>query len=323
MSERSGGKPLLLILAGLTILGARPRPALAQAWLPPKGEASLSFGSQYEFARYHLLWEGQRDDRGRMEWYHAISDLSYGVTDRFALRVGIPYVFSKYTGAFPHIPPTGRPSLDDGAWHHTFQDFSFEARFMARTGSLVVTPFLATGLPSTGYETHSHVAPGRHVREYTGGVNLGRRLDPILPEAYAHTRLSFTMAERVNGIWHNRNNADVDLGYFVSPSVSVRAIASWQWTHGGFRIPLDSPAGSPNNYVHDKLAKDSHFILGGGVSFAATGSLDLGATYIKTISGENSLLLQGVSLGATWSFSPAQIVRSKKRTSPQLRPGVP
>jgi hypothetical protein len=322
MSEPHRRKALLSLLAGLTILGAAPGPALAQAWLPPKGEASVSVASQYLNARYHLLWNGQRDDRGRMEWYHAISDLSYGVTDRFALRAGIPYVFSRYTGAFPHRP-VGRPTQDDGAWHRTFQDFSFEARYMARTGSLVVTPFLALGLPSNGYETHSHVAAGRHVREYTGGFNLGRRLDPILPDAYAHARLSFTMGERVLGIWHNRNNADVDLGYFVSPSVSIRALGAWQWTHGGLRIPLDAPAGSANFYVHDKIAKDSHFILGGGVSFAATGSLDLSATYVKTISGENSLLLQGLSVGATWSFSPAQIVRSKKRTSPQVRAGLP
>ena len=123
------------------------------------------------------------------------------------------------------------------------------------------------------------------------------------------------------GVWHNRNNADVDLGYFVSPSVSVRALGAWQWTHGGLRVPLDTRE-PPNLYVHDQIAKDSHFLLGGGVSFAATGSLDVFATYIKTISGENSLLLQGISLGATWSLSPAQIVRSKKRT-PQVRPGVP
>lgn len=306
-------------LAVLLLLGAVPRPALAQAWLAPKGEASFSVGGQYEHARYHLLWEGQRDDRGRMEWYHVISDLSYSVTDRFALRVGIPYVFSKYTGAFPHVPPAGRPPADDGAWHRTFQDFGFEARFLAGTGSLVITPFLAAGLPGAGYETVAHAAAGRHVREYTGGVYLGRRLDPILPEAFAHARASFTMAERINGIWHNRNNADVDLGYFVSPSVSVRGLAAWQWTHGGFRIPLDTRP--PENFaIHDQVAKDSHFILGGGVSFAATGSLDLAATYIKTISGENSLLLQGLSLTATLNFAPAQIAKKrKKETSPQRR----
>ena len=91
------------LAAGFTIAVTAPGPALAQAWLPPKGEASLSEGAQYLNARYHLLWDGRRDDRGVMEWYHAITDLSYGVTDRFAVRVGIPYVVSRYTGIYPHL----------------------------------------------------------------------------------------------------------------------------------------------------------------------------------------------------------------------------
>lgn len=310
---------VFLPLAALVL--AVPAPASAQAWLPPKGEASLTVGGQYLGARYHLFWEGQRVDRGRMQWCYAISDLGYSVTDRFAVRVGIPYVVSRYTGAFPHLV-SGVAVSDDGAWHRTFQDLSLEARYQAASGALAVAPFLAVGLPAAHYQTLAHAAAGRHLREATAGVNLGRRLDPVLPDAYAHARLSFTMPERVIGIWHNRNNADLELGYLVRPAVGLRLLGSWQWTHGGFRIPLDAPPGSANYAFHDQLAKDSHFILGAGLSFAATGSLDVSATALRMISGENSNLGRGVSIGATWSFSPARLFHAGRR-APRVGPRIP
>lgn len=320
MREKRSGTAFLFLVAGIELAAAAP--ASAQAWLPPKGEASFSLGGQNLNARYHLLWDGRRDDRGKMEWYHAISDLTYGVTDRFAVRVGIPYVFSRYAGNFPHRP-VGRPVHDDGQWHSTFQDFRIEARYMAATGSLVATPFLSIVLPSSGYEFLSHVAAGRHLREYAGGVSLGRRLDPVLPDTYAQAQLSFTMAQRVLGIWHNKNNADVEVGHFLSPSVAVRMLGAWQWTHGGFRIPLDAPAGSANFQVHDQLAKDSHFILGGGVSYAVNGSLDLSATVFKVMTARNSNEVRGISVGTTWGFSPAQMIRRRKGAAPTASPDAP
>jgi hypothetical protein len=309
-----------IFLSLVAVFAFPPSPAAAQAWLPPKGEASFSVAGQYLDARYHLFSEGQRVDRGRMQWYHAISDLSYGVTDRFAVRVGIPYVVSRYTGNFPHAPG-GRIVEDDGAWHRTFQDLAFEARYQATTGAFAVAPFLSAGFPAAAYQQHSHVAAGRHLREYSAGANLGRHLDPILPDAYAHAKLSFTMPERVFGVWHNRNNADVEVGYLVRPGVTVRVLGSWQWTHGGYRIPVDAPPGSLNFTVHDQLAKDTHFIAGAGLSFAASGSVDLSATAMAMISGENSNLVRGVNVGATWSFSPARLVRGRNGRAPRVRPG--
>lgn len=308
------------LLSFVALVVAAPAPGNAQAWLPPKGEASLYVGGQYLNARYHLFSQGERVDRGRMQWCYALSDLSYGVTDRFAVRAGIPYVVSRYTGTFPHLVDR-RAVNDDGAWHRTFQDLAFEARYQATTGAIAVAPFLAASYPAAAYEQHSHVAAGRHLREYFAGVNLGRRLDPFLPDAYAHAKLSFTMPERVLGIWHNRNNADVELGYSVRRAVGIRAIGSWQWTHGGFRIPIDAPAGSANYAFHDQLAKDTHFIVGAGLSFAASGSLDVSATAVRMISGENSNLVRGVNVGATWSFSPARLVRGGKGRAPRVRPG--
>ncbi len=309
------GLPNLLAALLLTSLCST---ATAQAWLPPKGEATLSFAYQNYYARHHVFSQGQEADRGFMRWNNLVTDLTYGVTDRFTVRVGLPYSFSKYDGGFPHRPG-GRPTQDDGSWHGTFQDFRFEARFMAATGPLVVTPFVSLGLPSRSYETFSHVAAGRGLHEVAAGVSLGRQLDSFLPDAYSQARLSFVVPERVLGIWNNRSVADLEMGYFLTPALTVRGFGSLQLSHGGWRIPEDAgPATGAKFQYHDQLAADDHLILGVGASLAATGSIDVSATVFRSVWGRNTNASEGISLGVSWSFSPAQIIRKNRGPAPPV-----
>ena len=125
---------------------------------------------------------------------------------------------SRYTGAFSPRPRAAEPTATTARGIGTFQDLAVEARYQATTGALAVTPFVAVGLPVAGYEILAHAAAGKGIcARRRPGVYVGRRLDPILPEAYAQARLSFTVPERVLGVWHNRNNANLELGYFVRP----------------------------------------------------------------------------------------------------------
>src|SRR5262245_39402921 len=258
-----------LLLPAL-LLGSVPLLADAQAWLPPKGEATVSIAYQNYYARNHVFSQGQDVDLGFMRWVNVVNDVTYGVSDRFAVRVGLPYSLSKYNGDRPH-KPDGQVTNDDGNWHGTFQDFRFEARYMATTGSLVVTPYVSLGLPSHSYETFSHVAAGRDLHEVAAGVNLGRRLDPVLPDAYAQARLSFVVPQKVLDTWNNRSVLDWELGYFVTPALTVRGLGNYQLSHGGWRIPEDAGPNSPTNpkfQYHDQLAADDHLILGLGASYA-------------------------------------------------------
>ena len=177
-------------VAGATWLAwTAPSPATAQAWLPPRGEAAVVLGDQLLHGGDHLTLDGESLDRGRMRWNTLICDLGYGLTDRVSVRVTVPYVHSKYTGAYPHLPP-GRASVDDGAWHGSLQDIRLEGRVLATTGAIAVTPFVSATFPLAGYETHAHSAAGKGVRELTAGVYAGRRLDPALPDGYVHARVA-------------------------------------------------------------------------------------------------------------------------------------
>ena len=97
-----------LLLAVLTLAAAGT--ASAQAWLPPKGEAAFSLGWSRTWADHHIGYDGVIASPGDMIWNNAVSDLSYGVTDRLAVRVNIPFVTSKYVGTRPTSGSARRPA---------------------------------------------------------------------------------------------------------------------------------------------------------------------------------------------------------------------
>jgi hypothetical protein len=289
-----------------------------QAWLPPRGEASLSLGISHTFATEHVDYQGNGAAPGDMLWNNVVADLSYGVTDRFAVRLTLPpFVISKYGGSFTHPLLPGRTNLDDGAWHHTFQDFRGEIRLRATRGSTVLTPFVALIVPSHSYEHYGHPAAGRKLVEGQVGVVAGRLLDPVLPNAYLQVRYLFGMPERVLGISHNRSQVALDVGYLIGSALTARFLGLWQKTHGGWRVPIDWPAlTSPEFGFHDQLERQDFVQLGGAVSYALTGSVDVNAFAYGTVWARSYMDLKGVGVSLTWSASPAQLIRKERAEEP-------
>ena len=350
----------LALLAGASFLFATP--ARAQAWLAPKGEASFSLGYQYSYMRDHFATSGDRYDWGHTRQNKVLANLTYAVTDRFTVSLGLPpYYLSQYSGLQAHQHPVldanGNltrdengayvflpPTVDDGATHGSFQDFRAEVRFMAVSQPLVVTPFVGAVIPSHGYEFLGHTAVGRQLWELRAGVNLGRRLDPVLPDAYAHGRYTFSFRERVQGLRFNYSFVDLELGYFVTPSLTLRLLGAWQIAHDGLRDFEDYPEaavfaadwqefmaaldgveirwrpGVVMGLHHDQLDLQNAFDAGVGLSVAASPSLDLAVTAFHTFSGKGGHATNfGLNLGATWSFSPARLFK-KSSGAPSIQP---
>ena len=303
----------------LTVLGARA--AQAQAWVPPKGEASLTIGLGSSFANQHLDDHGDNIALpsgvgwGSMRWNDADWDLGYGITDRLAVEVGLPLVISRYEGQVPHPPLAGHLNEDDGHWHATFGDIRAEVRFKATRGSLVVTPLLAFSAPSHSYEYYAHATAGLGLAKGEVGVNVGRLLDPWLPSAYVQARYTFTVPEKVLGLAHNRHNIYLDAGYFVTSAWTVSVIGEWQKSHGGWRTVDVPPPTDPNFLYHDQLLRSDHLRLGGGVSYALNGSLEIALMGYGTVYGHGDMNMAGFSLNMTSNFSPSQLIK-KGRTPP-------
>jgi hypothetical protein len=310
----------LLALATLTLAPAAIASA-QQAWLPPKGEGTFSIGYSYALATTHTDYQGKSVAPGDMAWNSLGSDLSYGVTDRFAVRLNLPFVISKYDGAQPHPPAAGHTNIDDGAWHSTFQDFRAEFRFRATLGPLVVTPFAALIVPSHSYEYYGHPAAGRDLVEGQVGVVAGRLLDPVLPNAYLQLRYLFGMPEKVLGISHNRSQLAFDVGYLLGKAFSVRGFGNWQVTHGGWRVPIDWPARtSPQFLVHDQVTRQDYLQLGAAASYSLTGSIDLSLYGYDTVYARSYVDMKALGVSFSYSASPAQLIRRKRRENTSGQP---
>jgi hypothetical protein len=321
MHLRKPGSAQIGLSTGLIVALLSSASANAQAWLPPKGEASLSLGYGNLWHTKHYLGLPDPDgtttiDVGHTRVQSVGLQLGYGITDRLAVSVGLPFVFGKYEGAFPHRTNGVIVQDDDGRYHGTFQDYRIDLAYQLFNGPIAVSPFFTAVIPSHSYPFYSHAAPGRDLYEYHLGFSAGGRLDRILTGTYAEITYSYAFVEESKVIDLNldRSNLGLVVGYFVTPSLAVRFLGSGYYTHGG--LVFRTPANLPPELVpyHDQIAKTSAVILGGGVSYVLTGSTEISASYVRSVYGRGGHKIDdGLSLGVTWSFSPAQIIR---RTSP-------
>jgi len=314
--------PRLLRLGLALLLGlAIPSPARGQAWLPAKGEGALgvTFGD-YGFDG-HFDGNGRRDPFGGTHALSMAGEVIYGLSDRFALAGSLPFITTKLTGSFPKGVPLG--PLDDGRYHGDFQDFRFEARFMALNRKLAVTPLAGINLPSHDYEVVGEAVPGKRTKEAYLGVAAGRTLDPFLPRLYLHVRYSYTWVESVvpdvNRL--DRSNADVELGYTPLARLSLRTFGAWQITHGG--LDLEDMRTRPNFFrTHDRAARTNYFNLGAGATFQVTSALEVYSAIVKTMSGENAHQARSLYLGGAVWFGGG-FGGSRARSQKSLRQSLP
>ena len=292
--------------------------ARAQAWLPPKGEASVTLGISRDFANQHTDDDGNNltiptgEGWGSMTWNEVRPVLGYGITDRLAVRLSVPFVVSKYEGQVAHPPLPGHENQDDGNWHSTFGDFYAQLRFKATKGSLVATPFLAFGVPSHSYEYYAHATAGLHLTAAQAGVILGRLLDPWLSNGFVQARYTFTKYEKVLDIAHDQSDVSVDVGYFVTSALTLDVFGEWQKTHGGWRFVDVPPPGTPDFLYHDQLLRADHFRLGGAASYALTPSIELALSGYATLHSVRDMNVAGIGLSLTYGFSPAQVIKRSK-----------
>jgi len=283
----------------------------SQAWLSPKGQGTVSLLYQYGFDRYHAMSQGEAVDRGHMFLQALMVDVDYSLTDRLAVRLGMPYIQGRYSGSEPHVLVRGRPdtavALDNGRYHGGLQDVRFDVRYNVSRKRLMVTPFFLASIPSHSYPTLGHAAVGTDQREYRIGANLGGRLNPFLPRAYVQGRYAFGMVEQVAHIAPKRSYAEFQFGYLLSRHLSVQASTVWSHSHNGIPF-LNSvfPANLTNEQYlnHDRISRLSLLDVGISASYAITPKTNLFVGWGKSIAGANTHLRALVlTVGVTKSFT--------------------
>jgi hypothetical protein len=213
----------------------------------------------------------------------------------------LPFIRSRYTGTFPHPTPQ-----DDGDAHSAFQNVRFGLRYNAvDSAAVTITPFVGTNMPTHDYEYFAHAAYGTRVRELEVGTYVGRVLTPALPNAFVQARYSYSFAERIEGIKHDRSTLDIEVGYVLTPAVRVFVIGAGQTTHGGIDTPDAGWRALPPELGphHDRLARLEMLDFGGGIQVSVAKSFEVFGSFVTTTAGRNShALARGITLGASWSF---------------------
>jgi hypothetical protein len=278
-------------------------PVTPQAWLPAKGEVDLAYVYQNIYTADHLFGHGERVNSGRIYLQGMLMDATYGITDRLAMKIGLPVIVAKYSGTAPHQLPA-----DNGNYHGTSQDFSLDMRYNVSKNPMVVTPFVTVIVPSHEYRYFAHSAVGRDLREARVGINLGRRLDPLIRNGFMQARLSYSFVERVLNVYHDSAYAELEFGYFLTRRLALIGLGTGQDTFGGLVFPR---GGFPQDFVrnsplyphHDQLVRTRLIDLGGGAAYQVNPRFAIFGAAVSTLWGTNvHAVNSGITFGMNWTF---------------------
>jgi hypothetical protein len=274
-----------------------PSSVHAQAWLNASGQGTVSLLYQYGFDRYHVMSQGEAVDRGHTSLQALMLDVDYSLTDRLAVRLGLPFIAGKYSGREPHLAVRGQPNtavtLDDGRYHGGLQDVRFDVRYNVSRRKFMVTPFFMVSVPSRSYSTLGHGAVGTDQREYRVGVNIGRQLGPWLPKAYAQGRYAFGRVQEVAHVAPKRSYAEFQLGYILSARLSIQGSTVWSHAYNGIDFindvfPINLPEEQYLN--HDRISRVNLLDVGASSTFAVTPKTNLFVGWGRSINGTNTHL---------------------------------
>lgn len=281
------------------------------AWVPGKGHGAVSVAYQDLFVKWHTVYDGTKGQPGLITNHTVFFNLDYGLSDKLALSVGLPYKSNKFVAKAPggaHDPDTldhdhGNTLLDDGRYHSGWQDLSVGLRYQWRSEPWAITPYLVYGTPTRDYTTFAHAAPGTGQWKLEAGIAVGRRFAPPLQNLYVQANYGYAFMEKVDRRV-NHSTLNLELGYLLTPKLSARVFATGQKTHNGFDFPRDFPNRSDDHFFHhDQNLRNDFVNVGAGMSYQANDRYALFGNYGRTVWGENTHLIDyAITVGISRGF---------------------
>jgi hypothetical protein len=287
-----------LPFAALIVLLA-PAMAAAQAFTPPPQVGSVTTSWQWIDNTGHILTDGTFLPRGQSVTTSLLTEVDYGVTERFAATASIPFVFARYTGELP--PRSGLQRDICKCWHEEFQDFSFSGRYRFGDEFWALTPQVRFVIPSHNYPYQGEAVVGPNLNQMVLGVSGAWRL-VALPKANVQAGYTFALVEKATAdVRSNRSNVVTSFGYALTRSLYVQGGALFTLTHGGLKT-FDIASAPPEEKAQaDRLLKMRYWHLTGGVSYSA-GFADLFFSVEPYVWGRDTHNGIAYNVGATWYF---------------------
>ncbi len=287
------------VAALVAILGV-PASAAAQAFTPPPRVGSVTVAWQWVDNTGHILSDGTFFPRGQSVTSSVLAEVDYGITERLAATVAVPFVFARYTGQLPPFSGLERDACR--CWQQSFQDFSFAGRYRLGDDFWAVTPQVRVVIPSHDYPYRGEAVVGPNLNQVLLSISGAWRLAPALPKASIQAGYTFALVEKVvEDLRANRSNLFTSFGYGLTRSLYVHGGALFQKTHGGLTAFELGVAQPDQRAQGDRLLKMRYWHLTGGLSYSA-GFADLFFSVEPYVWGRDTHDGIAYTVGSTWYF---------------------
>ena len=294
------------------------------AGCPTKGYGRISLDYQYMHGGAHLF---SRDVTGRAlgatyvgvgrsgfvgdTFSHSTTlGFDYGILDRLHVEGTVVFAAASYKGLAPHRIVPGWAQMDDGKYHASFQDAAFGLRYTATKGAFTATPFARYGFPVRDYVPLGHSAIGRRLKAAELGIELGRSLAPVLPDAYVRATGSYSLVSgdadvfgvspaEIQRLDLDRRRVMVEGGYAVTPRLT--ALAFWDYLHTERGLDF-LEVNNANFRMHDAVLGARNHTVGGAVAFRVRGGTWVRAALSTVLAGQNTHDGSALAIGVTQSI---------------------
>ena len=291
--------PHRLSLAVLIVVLLAPASAAGQT--PPKGVGSVTFAWQWIDNTGHILTDGRFSDFSKSVTTSVLAEIDYGVTERFAATVGVPFVFARYTGSRP--PPSNEERDWCRCWQQSLQDLSFAGRYRFGVNDpWTVTPQVRVILPSHNYPYLGEAVAGPSLSQVLLSINGAWRLTP---KAAIQAGYTFALVEEAaEDVRANRSHVFASFGYALTHSLYVHGGGVYQKTHGGYTALeiFSAPPNSVQRQQGDRLLKMRYVHLTAGLSYSVGSAAELFFSLQPYVWGRDTHDGIAYTVGATWHF---------------------
>jgi hypothetical protein len=281
-------------------------PALVAAWggetlahtqtsvgVPGQGNGSVQVTLQHITITEREL-KFLREEFGEITLRSAYLSLDYGLTDRLALQLVVPFKSNRYIGDQPHDPglldnPRGERLRDDGHFHSNWGDWGGDLRYLWLTEPVAVTPFIGYYWPSNRYPLFTETQAGTRQWWIAAGANIGGRLwrvhNGYWQAGYAFSYRQKTRPADAPSRRVNTSRLTTELGWMASPRLTVFGTLSRVKPHNALTLP-DDFTGIPFNdqwFWHDQLLAWEYTTWSLGVAYRLTDHYGASLSYGRTL----------------------------------------
>jgi hypothetical protein len=271
-----------------------------------------SIGIEFQHAYYHGDFDGPANsgsNAGNIHFFIYALQASYFVADGWEAFAVLPYVAGNYHGNYPHpilacLQPGGPPCApvrtDNGSTHGTLQDWNVGARYHFEYDGYYVAPVAELVIPSHNYPYYG-VGFGERNTQLGLGLDLTHQFD--FSDFYYRAHTEYFFNQHRLGIDNDYYTFGLDLGYFVSPSLGVRALTDVRLGNGLTDAEIGPPRPDPIFIYHDKFRLQEHGLVGAAADYRFAGSYALQVTLEHAVWGRsNGDMKFGLDLKLTRSF---------------------